>query len=237
MEIIGRFIVMSFLMAVASGIGLVCALLIYFLLRRHTAGRKGATIAAALFPPGVMAYLLCFVICSSILSSSLGTPDLLFGDIDEPLPNGFHLSALDKMPEDGVIEKKNGNSPTEVAWVSDLQVVGQLVAGKYGYTYLPRTAEESDRNFFLFDSRSGTTRDFATELELAKAVDTPLHLTPTEYFHAPRLASHRVLDGVLFLIALGPPIAVGLWLLGHLRRLLQSTSSPDAPDSGSFAIE
>jgi hypothetical protein len=96
MEILGRLFMMTLLMRLASGAGLVCALIVFSVLRNFRISSRRATIVAALFPPAVTAYLLCFVIASSILSSFIGTPDLLFGDINEPLPNGFKLFALDK---------------------------------------------------------------------------------------------------------------------------------------------
>src|ERR1700730_14122476 len=134
MEILGRLFMMILLMGLASGAGLICALIVFSVLRNFKISSRRATIVAALFPPAVTAYLLCFVIASTILSSFLGTPDLLFGDINEPLPNGFKLFALDKMPEDGLIKRDNDG---QVRWVSDLQTSGPFVLGKYDYKYFP----------------------------------------------------------------------------------------------------
>lgn len=228
MEIIGRLIMMCLLMGFATGIGALCALLVHIILRRFKIRRRSATIIAWLFPPTVMAYLLGFVIGSSILSAPFGTPDLLFGDINEPLPNGFHLFALGKMSEDGLIERK-GDAPGQVGWVSELQVVGPFVAGKYGYTYFPRTEKDHNRNFFLFDTRAATTRDFATEAELAGVLNVPLRLTATPYFHARTPLFHHFLDAVLWLVALGPPVAAGLWLISRFFGLVRSRNSDTEP--------
>ena len=93
-----------------------------------------------------MGYFLACLILSSALSSVLETPDLVFGDINEALPNGFTLEALDKMPEGGHIQKAGDNS-IRVAWVASLQVKGPFVLGKYDYTYFHRTTEETGRDF------------------------------------------------------------------------------------------
>lgn len=221
MEILGRLFMMILLMGLASGAGLICALIVFGLLRNFKTNSRQATIIAALFPPAVMAYLLCFVIASSILSSFIGTPDLLFGDINEPLPNGFKLFALDKMPEAGLI--KRDNDPLgQVGWVSNLQTSGPFVLGKYDYKYFPKTEDQSNRNFFLFDTRNGKAQDFATESDLSKAANVPLHLTPTQFFRAPKSLSSRVRDFVMFVIAFIPPIAIGLWLLWHFRKFIHA---------------
>jgi hypothetical protein len=158
------------------------------------------------------------MIVSSALSTVLGTPDLVFGDINEPLPNGFYLRALDKMPEAGRIEKAQ-NDLAGVAWVSDVQIAGPLVIGRYNYTCFSRTEEEKSRNLFLFDTRNGTTRDFAAESDLAIAADTSIHLTPTPLFRGPRTAYQRISGFLLLLAGVAPPLAAGTWLISQLRCL------------------
>jgi hypothetical protein len=115
------------------------------------------------------------------------------------------------MPEDGLIEK-DGNPLAQIAWVSALQTSGSLVLGKYDYTDFPKTADESNRNFFLLDTSTGRKQDFATESDLSNVFNGPIHLTPTEFFHAPKPPSRRVRDFSLFLIAFMPPTTAGLWL-------------------------
>ena len=228
MEILGRLFMMILLMGLASGAGLICALVVFGLLRHFKISSRRTTVIAALFPPAVMAYLLCFVIASSLLSSFTGTPDLLFGDINEPLPNGFKLWALDKMPEAGLI-KRDDDSLRQVGWVSDLQISGPFVLGKYDYTYFPKTEDQGNRNFFLFDTRNGKAQDFATESDLSKVANVPVHLTPTQFFHAPKSLTSRVRDFVMFMIAFLPPIAIGLWLLWHFRKFIQAQKIDPEP--------
>jgi hypothetical protein len=93
MEIIGRLMMMLLLMAAASVVGSVCVVVVYLLLRRAKRRPSRACFVAGLFPPAAMVYLLGCLVLSSILTSVLGTPDLVFGDINEPLPNGLTLEA------------------------------------------------------------------------------------------------------------------------------------------------
>lgn len=221
MEIIGRLVMMFLLMAVASVAGAVCGLIVYLLLRRAHRPSRRASLIAGFFPPAVMGYLLACLILSSALSSVLGTPDLVFGDINEALPNGFTLEALDKMPEDGHIQKAGDNS-IQVAWVGSLQVEGPIVLGKYDYTYFPRTPEETGRDFFLFDTRTHEIRNFASESELAASAKTIIHLTPTPYFKGLSSFRHHVSNAFLLFISVAPPLAAALFLTRRFFVYLRS---------------
>jgi hypothetical protein len=159
-------------------------------------------------------------------SSFVGTPDLLFGDINESLPNGYRLHALDKMPEAGSIQKGN-DSLAYVAWVGELQTVGSTVLGKYDYTYFPKAKGEDDRNFFSFDTQAGKVQIFATQAELSVATGIVPHLTPTAYFHGSKTVLQRISTYALLFVAFLPPATVALWLLWRLRESLKS--EPDAP--------
>ena len=219
MEIIGRFIAMTVLMLTACVIGLVCALGVFLLARKRP--WKKPTVIAGLFPPSVMAYLLACVVVSGILSSFVGTPDLLFGDINESLPNGYRLHALDKMPEAGSIQK-DSDSLASVAWVGELQTVGSTVLGKYDYTYFPKAKGEDDRNFFSFDTQAGRVQNFATQTELTSATGIVPHLTPTPYFHGSKTVLQLISMYALLFVAFVPPAAIALLLLWRLREFLKS---------------
>ncbi|MES2220279.1 MAG: hypothetical protein V4587_04855 [Acidobacteriota bacterium] len=213
------------LMLIACAIGLACALAVFLLVRKRS--WKKPTMVAGLFPPSMMAYLLACVVVSGILSSFIGTPDLLFGDINESLPNGYRLHALDKMPEAGSIQK-DSNSLASVAWVGDLQIVGSKILGKYDYTYFSKAKGEVDRNFFLFDTQTGKVQNFATETQLTSAMGIVPHLTPTPYFHGSKTALQVISTYALLFVAFVPPAAIALWLLWRLRECLKG--EPDDPD-------
>ena len=156
---------------------------------------------------------------------SAGLPDvssMLSGDINERLPNGFTLEALDKMPEVGHIQKA-GDSSIKVAWVGAVQVEGPFVLGRYDYTYFPKTKKEDDRNFFIFDTRSGSVRDYASEATLAASSGTSVHLTATPYFHAPR-TSERISGALFLVVVVVPPIAWAISLVSKLRAYLKAAS-------------
>ena len=221
MEIIGRLVMMFLLMGMATAVGVVCALVVYLLLRKANRTSARACIVAGLFPPTVMGYLLGCLVLSSVLSGLLGTPNLVFGDINEPLPNGFTLQALDKMPEAGHIQKA-GDSLLQVAWVGAVQIDGPYVLGKYDYTYFPKTEQDTGRDFFMFDTRTGEIRNFASQTGLADSAKTDIHLTPTPYYHAPH-SSKQLISSVVFLfITVVPPLAVALLLAWKFRVFLRT---------------
>jgi branched-subunit amino acid transport protein AzlD len=227
MEILGRLLMIIVLMSAASLAGIVCALLIYFIFRLRRRSSFRAYLAAVLYPPAVMAYLLACLIFSSILSGFLGTPDLFFGDIRENLPNGYTLEALDKMPECGHIQRA-GNSLFQVAWVEGVQIAGPYVLGEYNYTYFPKTADDVGRNYFLLDTRTGKLSNFATESALGAAVSVNVHLTPTPNFHGLRTFQSRVATLLLFLLAVIPPLAAGIWLMRNLLDFLKPERSAES---------
>lgn len=229
MEIIGRLVIMAVLMSAACIAGALCFLTVCLLLRFKEKRGWGACLIAGLFPPATMAYWLGCLIVSSMLSGVIGTPDLLFGDIREALPNGYTLEALDKMPEAGSIVKA-GDQRTGVAFVRSIQVKGPYVFGSYDYTYFPRTPEEIGKDYFLFDTRTGETTNFKTEDQLASAVKETIHLTPTEYFRGPKRAGQRLSTRVFAFLIVAPPLAIGFWLLSRLITLLRSPQHPLAVD-------
>jgi len=221
MEILGRLLMMIVLMSAASLAGVACALLVYLILRHRKRPSFRAYLAAALYPPAVMAYLLACLILSSILSSFLGTPDLFFGDIRENLPNGYTLEALDKMPECGHIQKA-GSSQFQVAWVGSVQVAGPYVLGQYDYTYFPKTADDTGRNYFLLDTRTGNLSNFATESTLAAAVSVNTHLIPTPNFQGLQTFRSHVANWLFSLLAVVPPLIAGIRLMRNLLVFLKS---------------
>ena len=223
MEIIGRLVMMFLLMGIASAVGAVCVLVVYLLLRRANQQSMRACIVAGLFPPAVTGYLLGCLVLSSMLSGFLGTPDLVFGDTNEPLPNGYTLQALDKMPEAGHIQKA-GDSFIQVAWVGAIQIDGPYVLGKYDYSYFPKTEKETGRDFFIFDTRTGEIRDYGSEGVFAASARTNVHLTPTPYFHAPSSSKQLISGVLLLLIAVVPPVALTALLVRRLLALLHAGS-------------
>jgi hypothetical protein len=125
------------------------------------------------------------------------------------------------MPEAGHIQKA-GTSVFQVAWVGSVQVDGPYVLGKYDYTYFPKTEQDTGRDFFILDTRTGEVRNFASETSLAASAKTNIHLTPTAYYHAPR-SSKQLISGALFLfVAVIPPVALALLLIWKLRALLRA---------------
>ena len=225
MEIIGLLITMFLLVAAAFVVGSTCAGVVGLLLKTHNLPWRKASLIASLFPPSATAYILACAILSSVVSSFLGTPDFAFGDINQELPNGYTIEALGKMPECGHIQKA-GNSLTQVAWVSSLQVHGPNVLGKYDYAYFPRTPTEAARNYFSLDTRTGGIVNFASEAELENYTKAKVHLTSTPDFKGAQTIQKRFATTV-FLIAEFPPLVNALWLIYRLVFLLRSGQRAD----------
>ena len=220
MEIIGRLIAMVALMSVSCVGGIVCLLCVYFLLRLKKKKSPRAYLVAAIFLPATMAFWLACLVASSMFSSLIQSPDLIFGDINEGLPNGYRLTALNKMPEAGCIETSD-TSARAVYWVQSLQVEGPLIYGKYDYTNFPKTPKDAGKDYFLFDTRTGQTTDFSSEDQLANTAKRTIHLVPTESFRGSESTTQRI-SRTLLILALASPIGVGIWLLTRLMKLLRS---------------
>lgn len=114
----------------------------------------------------------------------------LFGDINERLPNGYHLSALGKMPDFATIDPISTYGLGLPEGIASLQVQGNLVVGQYSHpldTFTPKPVE----NYFLFDTRTGEHREFPNSSALQAQVSEPLRLVPAPEFRSPDPASRR----------------------------------------------
>jgi hypothetical protein len=110
------------LAAVLSGIT-------WLLVRKTSAPRKRLIFAAASIPIISAAY---FWLCIALLPG-----ESLSGDISQPLPNGYLLEALGKMPDFASISNpKSPNSYNGLSeCISQLAVYGPLVAGQYSHPF------------------------------------------------------------------------------------------------------
>jgi hypothetical protein len=90
-EMIGLLIATGFLFALAALASAILAGLTWLYVRKRRAPRIRLMLAAAVIPIVSAAY---FWLCIALLPD-----ESLFGDIDQPLPNGYALKALGKMPD------------------------------------------------------------------------------------------------------------------------------------------
>jgi hypothetical protein len=201
LEVIGHFIGFLIFLILSAGAGLVVALLVGLIFWPRWRLAIPLGIASILLGPLCVVWLYAMVIVLPHES--------LFGDIDEPLPNGYHLRALGKMPDFATIDPNSKYGLGLPEAVGSLQVQGDLVVGQYSHpfdTFTPKPVE----NYFIFDTKTGLHRDLPSAAALQSQLHEPLGLVPTDQFQSPDPASRRRHDFNRVVI-LGP--IAGAWVV------------------------
>lgn len=181
---------------------------------RHRGLRK---IAGSL-PPVFAVYMLACAVAFSVLVP--GEADRIFGDISEPLPNGYTLKALGKMPTYGMIEDKSATFRDTVGgWVESLSVDGPFVFGAYSHGDDRLNAgPERNQGYFALDTHSGVNLNFGTIAELNRYAGHSIRLTETFSFRssdATRIHQLNVERWIWF----GPPAVCTFLYVAFLLRL------------------
>jgi hypothetical protein len=172
----------------------------------------------ALTPIASLGYLIFCAICFAILVPH--QPDLFFGDFSEPLPNGYVLTGLAKMPEFAFFESTPpmAHQPPMRGGVRRLELDGQVVYGAYGHIDDESLSDpDHDHGYFVFDTRTGDVTNLNTVEQLNAAAGHPVHLVESQYFRSQepgRILLRRIENYILF----GPPIVVFLYFLYRLIR-------------------
>jgi hypothetical protein len=112
------------------------------------------TAFAIALPPLCVVYLF---VCGALLPH-----ESLFGDISQPLPNGYYIRALGKMPDFAGI-----------GWSADIS------SNPYA-TFDPHPNEA----YFLFDTKTATHKDFPTLAALEASIGHPVSLVEVQYFRS-----------------------------------------------------
>jgi len=198
-EIIGLLIATGVLLAFASIVSVVLATLTWLLMRKRSGPRKSLITAAILIPILSAAYIW---LCVAHLPGKS-----LFGDISEPLPNGYIVEALGKMPDFASISNPKFpldgyNGLTE--YIGKLAVDGPFVVGQYSHPFGGFEAKPNEP-FFMFDTRSGKNIDIPTLNELQNRLGHPIALTEVQYFRSPLAIARRRKENW---IEFGPPVVV-----------------------------
>jgi hypothetical protein len=148
------------------------------LLTKHVkSGRTLVVFTGAALP------VLCFVYflgCASVLP---GYTD----SIDEPLPNGFHLTALKKMPDFAGIQSPSNPAFQLTECIASLQVVGPMVAGHYSHpegVFQPNSQE----GYFLLDTRNRKFTNYSNQSAVEQTLGQSLNLVDVFYFHSDEAA-------------------------------------------------
>jgi|SRR5208282_3733800 len=173
--------------------------------------------AAASIPPLSACYLILCAICFTLFVPN--QPNVFFGDISEPLPNGYILKCMGKMSDYCSFDSTDGKpQPPTLSTVGRLELDGQVVYGAYSY-FGDKSSEPAigDQGYFAFDTRSGDVRNFDTLQKLNAYAGHPVHLVETYLFRSQdpgRKFLRRVENAIYF----GPPAAATLLCLFVLVR-------------------
>jgi hypothetical protein len=156
MEIIGLSFGTTILFAIAIIFGCILASLTWLFLRKRSGQLRLPMLGALVLPPFCVAY---FLACIAFLPGKS-----LFGDISEPLPNGYYLQALGKMPDFAGIAVGSSFDESEIhlsECIGSLTVSGPFVAGRYSHP-CDRFDPHANEAYFLFDTRNGKVTEFVS---------------------------------------------------------------------------
>ncbi len=221
-EMIGVLIVALVFFGASGILGGVYVLIAWLIIRPvHHVVRMRRLILAACIPPIFAGYIAVCLIGFSIFVR--GDAGMLFGDIYEPLPNHYVLTALGKMPDYGIIDRHACQScqPRLIGYVGRIAVDGPLVFGAYSHMFSqPRQDEATMEGFFSFDTRNQSVHNFGTLPQLNAFAGHPIHLVDNQFFRSQE-PSHRRIVVVERIVLFAPPgigTLVFFFLLLRLRR-------------------
>jgi hypothetical protein len=186
---------------------------------------------AALTPPVAAAYMFgCAIVFEIAVPNQ---PDVLFGDISEPLPNGYVLKGLGKMPEFAYFDGgPSSKFPAPIlGGVRRLELDGQMVYGAYGHLNDDSAPfDQNDHGYFAFDTRSGQVQNFDSLAKLNASAGHPVHFVETQFFRSQE-PGRKFLILIEDLISFGPPIVACLICLYLLirRRVRGETQAGTRP--------
>jgi hypothetical protein len=230
-EIVGLLTGIALLFALSIALGLVYALVAWIIAGRSGVRRWIKILVAFCIPPASAVYLLICAVGIATFAPDQG--GFLFGDIYEPLPNGYALKALGKMPDYGNIQfiANPKIQPNLTAWVGQLDVSGSLVFGAYSHAYSIESSGDH-LGYFALDTKSNQARDFATESELNEFAGHPVHLVDNALFRSTEAWYQRRIKIENYL-SFGPPIILTflyftflIWLRKpiHAEQMLKSST-------------
>ena len=214
MEFIGDLIALALLCCLATGTAASSAFIAWLLTRNRGAEhRKFVFLGASLPPASLAAYIITFEIAFALLVPA--AHESFPGDIDEPLPEGYTLKGIDKMPDYSFITWQEGIAPRTQAQVpsniASVAVEGPLVFGSF------RTRQSWDTlplpsGFFVFNTATSTTTLFSTKAELDAFAGHVVPLLETSRFSS-REPTVRYLRRLGGLIQISVPILALIFLL------------------------
>jgi len=218
-ELIGLLLATAFFFALATVASAILGSLTWLLVRkRPLAPRKRLLAAAVVIPLASAAYIW---LCVAILPG-----ESLFGDINEPLPNGYVVKALGKMPDFADISDPTNSwraAPLS-EYVGKIAINGPLVIGQYSHPF-GEFKPNPNEPYFIFDTSTGKTTDLPTLSALQKTLGHPVDLAEVQFFRSPLATRRRRIDNT---IELGPPLLALLLLVALIWYSRKRIDSPNA---------
>jgi hypothetical protein len=214
MEFIGLFIAGVLFFAVSAVVGCMYGAVAWLILGPANSRRKFLwAVTAACLPPVFAAYVTACAVVFAMLIPGEGDRTF-FGDLYEPLPNGYFVTAMAKMPDDGCISADNsGSVRCVIGWVGSLAVESPFVFGAYSEKEFSHK-----EGYFALDTRNGTNLDFATLAELDRHAGHPVHLTETFSYRSSDGKRGRV-QAIERSIWFGPPLMCSVLYFAFLVKL------------------
>jgi hypothetical protein len=204
-DLIGVGLATALLFLLAAVVSAVLAAATWLSVRKARRLPRYSLILAAILIPFATAVHLW--LCAALLPG-----ESLFGNVSEPLPNGYQLEALGKMPDFASISKSGSSFNEPAQYIGKLAVEGPLVVGQYSHPF-DASDPQPNEPFFLFDTRDGETTDFPTQKDLQTKLGHSVELTDVLYFRSPVAATRLKLDRA---IELTPPILAFLLLIAAI---------------------
>jgi hypothetical protein len=209
-EMIGLLIATAIFFALAAIVAAILGGSTWLYVRKKEGPRVRLVMAAALIPLLSAAYMW---LCVALLPG-----ETLFGDISQPLPNGYMLTALGKMPDFASISNpqlpSSHNGLSE--YIGKLAVYGPLVVGQYSHPFGTFTAKSSEP-FFIFDTVNRQTIDLPNLIDLQNKLGHPVVLTAVQFFRSQE-RSYRIQQNINRVIMFAPTIiALGILAAFVLR--------------------
>jgi len=208
---IGLLIATTVATVVSIVLGVVFGLVAWLLMwGRKRSWRLILTMAAV--PPLSWAYVIGIAILLTIVVPN--QPDEFFGDFNEPLPHGYLLTGLGKMPDWAYLDttREDRQQPQMPGTIGRLEEDGEMVYGAYAHLHdavESKGPQKGETAYFAFDTRSGVVTNFQTLQQLNECAGHTVLLEESQLFRS-QLPGRRLLRRVESVIYCGPPVAATL---------------------------
>jgi len=216
-ELAGLLFNIALLFAVSAVIGCLYALLARVILRPRPRRRR-YVVLAALLPPFFAAWVIaCAIVFAAGVPGEGAT--IFFGDVSEPLPNGYVLKATGKRPGDAWIQA-NSKPSAVVSGIGAIEVSAPFVFGAYARAddRADPNQPEAGRVYFALDTRDAGNRVFGNLDELNGYAGRRVHLVRPEQFRSSDPA-HRRRTRIERVIWFAPPAVLTVAYLLFLLRI------------------